>query len=227
MTVKPLSPYCFCSSTKCGISTRHGTHYHVAQKSTIRTWPRKSENFTGLPFKSASSHSGTAGLGGEASSATVDAVSRQMSPMAMKPVRQPARMRQTQSVFIVTIWMMPPPGLLFLRNSVGQIDRARRRFSRASSLSVCRCRASAPLAMFMAGQAKRMSYNSFGAAELPWWQAAFLARIGSTGRTQAKKGIKITQVIKSKARAQHRPGSEEKNVRAFERMEILAESRKC
>jgi len=57
-------------------------------------------------------------------------------------------------------------------------------------------------------------------------QADFLVRIQSIGRTQPKKSIKITQVIESKARAEHRPGSEEEKIRAFERMQILMEGRK-
>src|SRR5438034_6889174 len=63
MTVKPLSPYCFCNWTKCGISMRHGAH-HVAQKSRIRTWPRKSEDFTSLLVRSVSSQSGAGRLRG-------------------------------------------------------------------------------------------------------------------------------------------------------------------
>src|SRR5437899_10886 len=56
-TARPLSAYPFCSSTKCGISTRQGTH-HVAQKSRITTLPLKSDSLTCFPSKSFSSQPG-------------------------------------------------------------------------------------------------------------------------------------------------------------------------
>lgn len=57
-------------------------------------------------------------------------------------------------------------------------------------------------------------------------QADFLVRTQSIRRTQPKKSIKITQVIESKARAEHRPSGEEEKIRAFERMEILVKGGK-
>ena len=54
---QPFSPYCFCNSTKPGISALQGGH-HVAQKSRIITLPSKSDDFTGLPSTSLSSHAG-------------------------------------------------------------------------------------------------------------------------------------------------------------------------
>src|SRR5437762_13170870 len=55
----------------------------------------------------------------------------------------------------------------------------------------------------------------------------FLVGTGSTGRSQSEKGIVIAQVIECETGAEHRPGGEEQNVWAFERMQILPEGRKC
>src|SRR6185437_9435715 len=63
-TSRPSGPYCFCSSTNHGISSRHGVH-QVAQKFSSTALPRKSIRCTVLPSSDCKAKSGAAepGLG--------------------------------------------------------------------------------------------------------------------------------------------------------------------
>jgi hypothetical protein len=112
ITARPLAPYCFCNSTKCGISMRQGMH-HVAQKSRTTTLPRKSEKLTFLPFKSVSFQPGAGVLADEASCANADAIFKQVNPIRSRPIRQERRRGENQSVLILLICKMSVPSLLF------------------------------------------------------------------------------------------------------------------
>src|SRR5262249_28611024 len=57
----PSAAYCFWSSTRDGISARHGPH-HVAQKVKVVGLPLKEASLTATPFMSLSVKPGGAGL---------------------------------------------------------------------------------------------------------------------------------------------------------------------
>src|SRR5437660_9825387 len=95
MTVKPLSAYSFCSSTKCGISIRQGAH-QVAQKFRITILRRKSENFTVLPFKSFSCQPGAGFPASDVSCARARAVLEQTNPTASRAMRETLSEREAQ-----------------------------------------------------------------------------------------------------------------------------------
>src|SRR5262249_17635735 len=134
-TTTSLSRYLSCSAASAGISARHGPH-HVAQKLTITTLPRQSDEASGRPSMSCSVKAGTGAglrkkrsvvsLPGGVSLARTSAARPQPAPAVAVISHASTKTRKTQDVPSSCLCVLVVNTTFLLRAGTRRPDRALR-----------------------------------------------------------------------------------------------------